>query len=47
MTTETYKALKRIIEQAKKQINFSPDNYKDMKKIDSWIEEVAKEHTED
>ncbi len=46
MDKETYKALKRIIEEAKKNIKFSPTNYKDMDLIKAWIDEVAKEYTE-
>ena len=44
MNKETYEALKSIIKQAKKNIKFSPDNYKNMKQVDAWIEEVAKEY---
>ena len=47
MNKETYEAFKRIIEQAKKDIQFSQQNYKDIERIDGWIEEVAKEYNED
>jgi len=46
MNKETYEALKRIIEEADKNFKFSPDNYRDMKQVKSWIDEVAKEYTE-
>ena len=45
MKKETKEALKRIIDQAKHSIKFSPDNYRDMELIDKLIK--ADEETEE
>lgn len=51
MDKETYEALKRIIAEAKKSIvnpqSLTDDELDyDIRQVDSWIDEVAKEYTE-
>ena len=48
MNKETYEALKRIVKDARRKHKYLQDiKGKDIKQIESWIDEVAKEYEEE
>ena len=48
MNKETYEALKRIVKDARRKHKYLQDiKGKDIKQVESWIDEVAKEYEEE